>query len=380
MSALEEVDVIVVGAGIAGASVAAHLAPRARVAILEREDQPGYHTTGRSAALFSAIYGNAVVRALTRASRAILFEPPAGFSPTPLVRPRATMYFAREDQLAALERFRADADIRAATRRLSAQEAAAHLPVFRPGYLAGAALEELSADIDVHALHQGFLRLARDHGARLHRTAPVQALRRAGARWCVETRAGAIAAPVVINAAGAWGDELARLAGAAPLGLQPLRRTALIIAPPAGMDAAAWPAAIDIDEQFYFKPDSGALLLSPADETPSPPCDARPEDLDVALAVDRYEQATGRPVPRVAHRWAGLRTFAPDRTPVVGFDPQVEGFFWLVGQGGFGIQTAVALGRLAAALAAREALPGDLAAQGIEAALLAPGRFTPRGR
>jgi D-arginine dehydrogenase len=380
MASLHEVDFIVVGAGMAGASAAAHLAPRGRVAILEREEQPGYHTTGRSAALFSAIYGNAVVRALTRASRPFLFEPPAGFAPTPLVQPRATMYFAREDQLAALDRLRADADIRAATRLLAADEARAQVPAFRAGYLAAAALEEGSADIDVHALHQGFLRQARAHGARLHCGAPIAALRHARGRWRLETPAGAIEAPVVVDAAGAWGDELARAAGAAPLGLQPLRRTALTIPPPEGVDVAPWPAAIDVDEQFYFKPDAGALLLSPADETPSPPCDAQPEELDVALAVDRFEQATGRPVRRVAHRWAGLRTFAPDRTPVVGFDPRVEGFFWLVGQGGFGIQTAAALGRVAAALAAGEPMPADVAAQGVDAAMLAPARQLTRPR
>jgi len=320
MPSSNEFDFIVAGAGIAGASVAAHLAPRARVAILEREEHPGYHTTGRSAALFSAIYGNAVVRALTRASRAFLFDPPAGFAPTPLVQPRATMYFARPDQLPALAHFRADADIRAATLALSAAEAHARVPAFRAGYLGGAALEEGSADIDVHALHQGFLRQARAHGAQLRCAAPVETLLRAGGRWRIETDAGAIVAPVIVDAAGAWGDELARRAGAAPLGLQPLRRTAVTIPAPAGTPCADWPAAIDIDEQFYFKPDAGALLLSPADETPSPPCDAQPEELDVAIAVDRFEQATGLPVQRVTHRWAGLRTFAPDRTPVAGFD------------------------------------------------------------
>jgi len=375
MPALHEVDFIIVGAGIAGASAAAHLAQRARVAIVEREDHPGYHTTGRSAALFSAIYGNAVVRALSRASRPFLFEPPAGFTATPLVRPRDTMYFARAEQLPALERFRADADIRAATRLLTAEEAHARVPAFRAGYLGGAALEEGSADIDVDALHQGFLRLARAHGASLRCGTPAEALQRARGRWRLETREGAIEAPVLVDAAGAWGDDLARRAGAAPLGLRPLRRTALTIAPPAGMDPAAWPAAIDIDEQFYFKPDAGALLLSPADETPSAPCDAQPEELDVAIAVDRFEQATGRHVSRVAHRWAGLRTFAPDRTPVVGFDRRAEGFFWLVGQGGFGIQTCAALGRVAAALAAGEAMPADVAAQGVEAAMLAPERL-----
>jgi D-arginine dehydrogenase len=372
---MERFDFIVIGAGMAGAAAAANLAPRGRVALFEAETQPGYHTTGRSAALFSEIYGNAVVRALTRASRPFLFDPPAGFAPTPLVSPRATMYFARPAQREALERFRADPDIRAGTMLLDAAEAHARVPVFRPGWLGGAALETGSADIDVHALHQGFLRAARAHGAQLRLGARIEALTRTAAGWELATAAGAVHAPVVVDAAGAWGDELAARAGVAPVGLRPLRRTALRIEPPAGARCEGWPAAIDIDEQYYFKPDAGMLLLSPADETPSPPCDAQPEELDVAVAVDRFEQATGAPVRRVAQRWAGLRTFSPDRTPVVGFEPQAPGFFWLVGQGGYGIQTAAALGRVAGALAAGLEMPEDVAALGVESALLAPARF-----
>jgi len=368
-------DFIVIGGGMAGAAAAAHLSRRGRVALLERETQAGYHSTGRSAALFSTIYGNATVRALTRASQAFLFESPAWFTPTPLVRPRSTLFFATPGQLAMLAAFRDDADIAADTRLLDVAEAGALVPVFKPGFLGGAMLEPGSADIDVDALHQGYLRQAKAAGAIVVLEAEVTRLERRGGRWEVDTRDARYDAPVVVNAAGAWADEVARLAGARPVGLRPLRRTAMLVDAPHGLACAGWPAAISIDESFYFKPDAGRLLLSPADEEPSPPCDAQPEDLEVAIAVDRFENATGARVAKVWHRWAGLRVFSADRTPVVGFDPQVEGFFWLAGQGGYGIQSAEALGRLSAALACGDAVPADLLAAGVVAEHLARSRF-----
>jgi len=236
-------------------------------------------------------------------------------------------------------------------------------------------LEPGSADIDVAALHQGYLRQARAAGALTVMDSEVTSIERSGGRWVVDTTQGRHAGNVVVNAAGAWGDEVARLAGARPVGLRPLRRTAMLIDPPRGLDCAGWPAAIALDESFYFKPDAGRLLLSPADEEPSPPCDAQPEELEIAIAVDRFENASGARVEKVWHRWAGLRVFSADRTPVVGFDPVAEGFFWLVGQGGYGIQTAEALGRLSAALACDDEVPADLAAAGVDAALLARSRF-----
>jgi D-arginine dehydrogenase len=368
-------DFIVVGGGMAGASAAAHLSRRGRVALLERETQAGYHSTGRSAALFSAIYGNAAVRALTRASQAFLFESPSWFTAVPLVRPRPTLFFATHAQTAELAAFRDDADVAAQTRRIGVDEARALVPVFKPGYLGGAVLDAGSADIDVDALHQGYLRQARAAGATVVLDAEVTAMARRDGRWEVETRGARHDAPVVVNAAGAWADEVARLAGARPVGLRPLRRTAMLVDAPRGLDCSAWPAAIAIDEGFYFKPDAGRLLLSPADEEPSPPCDAQPEDLEVAIAVDRFENATGTPVAKVWHRWAGLRVFSADRTPVVGFDPHADGFFWLAGQGGYGIQSAEGLGRLAAALACGDAVPADLQAAGVDAAQLARSRF-----
>ena len=368
-------DFIVIGGGMAGASAAAHLSRRGAVALLERETQPGYHSTGRSAALFSTIYGNAPVRALTRASQAFLFESPSWFTPVPLVSPRATLFFATQEQHALVARFREDHDVAAKTQVLDAAQADALVPAFVPGYLGGAVLEPGSADIDVAALHQGYLRQARARHASVILDCAIAGLHHAGGRWVVRTKHGTVSAPVVVNAAGAWGDEVARLAGARPVGLRPLRRTAMLVDPPRRLPCAGWPAAIAIDESFYFKPDAGRLLLSPADEEPSPPCDAQPEDLEVAIAVDRFETATGERVAKVHHRWAGLRVFSADRTPVVGFDPVAEGFFWLVGQGGYGIQSAEALGRLTAALACDEAVPAELAAQGVTAESLARARF-----
>jgi D-arginine dehydrogenase len=249
------------------------------------------------------------------------------------------------------------------------------VPLLRAEYLAEAALDPDAMDIDVDALQQGFLRGARAAGATLITHTRVSHLERRGGVWCIEVSDGVISAPVLINAAGAWADEVAVACGARALGLQPLRRTALLIDPPAGVDIRDWPAVIDADEQFYFKPDAGKLLLSPADETPDVPRDVYPDDLDVAIAVDRVQAALDIDVHRVSHSWAGLRTFSPDRVPVVGFDPNVAGLFWCAGQGGYGIQTAPALSRTAAALAKNEGLPADIAAEGLAALDLSPGRF-----
>lgn len=368
-------DFIVIGAGMAGASIAAELAARGSVVLLEAEPHAGYHATGRSAALFSELYGNAAIRALTRGSRAFFFDPPAGFAEAPLVRPRPCLFVARADQAGALASFVDEAGLPGAL--LDAAGVQARVPAFAPGYVAAAALDRGSADIDVDGLLQACLRRARRRGAVVRLGAPVRRLERLGTAWEAETADGRFAAPVVVNAAGAWANAVAALAGVAAVPLQPLRRTALLVDAPEGADVAAWPAVIDVDEQFYFKPDAGLLLVSPADEHPSEACDAQPEELDVAIAVDRFERATGRPVRRVRHRWAGLRVFAPDRTPVVGFAADAPGFFWLAGQGGYGIQTAPALARVGAALACGEALPADLLLLGVDTAALRPGRFQP---
>jgi D-arginine dehydrogenase len=379
MTQTVESNYIVVGAGMAGASAAAHLAQHGRVIVLEREAHAGYHSTGRSAALFSEIYGNQTIRGLTRASRAFLFDPPAGFAGAALVHPRSTLFFASAAQLDALHQFHEDEQVAAATQLLSAEQARERVPVFRPGYLAGAALDSRSADIDVDTLHQGYLRMAKARGAHIEFSVDLRAIERTSGLWCLHTGDVVFRAPVLINAAGAWADQVAALASVTPLGLQALRRTAVLVEPPAGAGLmTGWPAAIDVEENFYFKPDAGLLLLSPADETPSPPCDVQPEELDVAIAVDHFEQATGGSVRRVMRRWAGLRVFTTDRSPALGFDAHVPGFFWLAGQGGYGIQTAPAMGECAAALARGSPLPTRVQDAGVRAEDLSPSRFTPR--
>lgn len=374
-AAIQGADVLVIGAGIAGASVAHFLAPRARVVVLERESQPGYHATGRSAAQFIPTYGPPQVRALTRASHAFFEQPPAGFCTAPLLHPRAVLSVAHAGQEAALdEAWAVLAAASSAGRRLSPDEALALVPVLRPEGLIGALLETESWDMDVHALHQGFLRTLRVHGGRLVGDAEVRALQHTGTHWRVEAGGQVWEAPVVVNAAGAWCDVVARLAGVAPIGLQPLRRSAFTFPGPAGQVFADWPMVAAVGHAWYFKPDAGQMLGSPANEDPTEPQDVQPEELDIATGMYRIEEATTLAV-RPTGSWAGLRSFAPDGNLVAGFDDQAPGFFWLAGQGGYGIQTAPAMGAAAAALIAGQG-PADAAwPAGVDPASLAPARL-----
>ncbi|MGH8114767.1 MAG: NAD(P)/FAD-dependent oxidoreductase [Rhodanobacteraceae bacterium] len=371
----EVFDIAVIGGGIAGATAAASLAVDLKVVLLERESQPGYHATGRSAALFMETYGNGPVRALTRASRGLLFDPPAGFSEAPLTLPRGALYVANHRQLDALHAFAALPDVARHTRRVDSREACKLSPSLRADHVAAALYEPDARDIDVHALHQGYLRQLRVRGGRLVTAAAVSALRHDCDAWAISTGAGAFTANVVVDAAGAWADEVAGLAGLRPIGIQPLRRTAFMIDAPPGARVEKWPVTIDIDERFYFKPESGGLLLSPADETPSPPCDVQPDDLDIALAVDRVERATTLPITHVSRKWAGLRTFVPDRTPVIGYDARTADFFWLAALGGYGVQTSPAVGQLAASLIRRDPVPPSLVGCGLDVQTLSPTRL-----
>lgn len=375
--ATRDCDVIVIGAGIAGASAAYELSAKARVIIAEAESQPGYHATGRSAAYFFESYGNEVVRALTRASRAFLLRPPAGFCGHPLMSPRNALFIARPDQLEALRELHAAVSTRSRQVRLMrAEEALAMLPALRRDYLAGAMLEPGAMELDAHALLQGFLRGARSRGASLVTSSPVTALRRSQGNWEALVGADTLRAPLLVNAAGAWASTVAQMAGASAVQVRPLKRTACILDPGPDFQVRNWPMVADVGEQFYFKPDAGRLLLSPADETPSEPCDAYPEDEDVALAVERLERATHiRVTARIGRQWAGLRSFAADRSPVVGFDPLADGFFWLAGQGGYGLQSAPAMAMVASSLLLAEPWPEQLETQGIAPAQLSPERF-----
>ena len=373
---MDPVDVCIIGGGMAGASIAFHLAPHARVALLEREAHAGYHSTGRSAALYSPNYCSRLVQQLTLAGQSFLEAPPDGFSVTPLLRERGYLMIGRAAQLAALTQYELEASAAGlTTSRLTTQQARALVPVLRPDAYDWAMLDANAWDLDVDALLQGFLRGARAHGARLSSQHEVISIARAGLEWRIRGADFELHAGVVVNAAGAWADELAGLAGVAPLGLVPHRRTAFVFDAPAGIDATHWPMVADADEQFYFKPDAGRLLGSLGEEVPSPPVDAQPEDLDVATAVDRIEQVVDFPVRRVLRSWTGLRVFGSDRDPVSGFENTAPGFYWHAGLGGYGIQTAAALGMFAASVILDRTTPAALAGQQLRPAQLAPQRL-----
>jgi D-arginine dehydrogenase len=362
-------DIVVIGAGIAGATAAAQLSPHRRVALIEAEEAPGYHTTGRSAALWLQNYGPRDVRELSRLSRAFFENPPPGFAEVALMRRRPVLMLATTAQLASLE---AALDAGIGLRRIPADEAETMVPALRPGYAAAGAIEDDAFDMDVDAILQGYLRVLRGNQGMLalrHRAGAIA--RRSGA-WDVETSSGAIfRAPVVVNAAGAWGDEVARAAGVTPLGLRPCRRTAAVINPEP-YDVEHWPMIVDVDEGWYCRPEARTrLMVSPADETPTHPHDVQPDELDIALGIDRMQQALAITVHRVEHARAGLRTFSRDGSLAIGWDAGAEGFFWAVGQGGYGIQTSPAAGRLVAdLLLGRD--PGEAASI---IGMLDPGRY-----
>lgn len=367
-------DFLVIGAGMAGASAAYELAAHGAVVVLEQEERPGVHATGRSAAVFSETYGNGVVRGLSRASRSFLADPPRGFCETPLLKPRGALFIAAEADRPRLEAQAAEERATGAFTALTAAEVRDLVPILRPEAAIAGLLEAGAMDIDVDALHQAYLRGLRQRGGQVTVEAGVTALRRGQGAWIATTPAGDFTAPIVVNAAGAWADRVAALAGLGALGLQPKRRTVALIDGSA-LDFAAWPLVIEVAERFYFKPDAGRLLISLADETDSEPCDAQPDEFDIAVVADRVQAATTLSISRIARRWAGLRTFAPDRTPVCGFDARADGVFWLAGQGGYGIQTAPALASLTARL-----ITGAGDAPDVDVAALSPGRFAiPKG-
>ena len=371
--AIDKFDCIVIGAGMAGASAAAEIAEAGlSVLLCEAETQPGQHSTGRSAALFTTSYGPPPVRALSRASHAFFAAGHPELDHA-LLRPRGALFVAPPGREAAAEQL-AD-DLGPGVQRLNSDGARALFPLLRPRAVACAIFDPSASDVEVASLHALYLRRLTAAGGRLQTRAEARTIRRDGGIWAVDTPAGRFLAPILVNAAGAWADGVATRAGVPTLGLEPRRRTALLVDPPAGTDPRAWPMAIDIDEQWYVKPDAGRLLLSPADATPSVPCDAHPEEIDIAIAIDRVQHALDLPVQRIVQKWAGLRSFLPDGVPVAGFDDGAPGFFWLAGQGGYGIQTAPALARCTAALVTSRPLPPDILAEGLTPSTLAPSRL-----
>jgi len=370
----ESADFLIVGAGISGAAAAYALAPFGRVILLEMESRPGYHSTGRSAALYTPNYGPPVVRAICRASFPFLQNPPEGFSEQPLLTPRGLLLIATPGQEAAFDAALAAAVEKNEIYEISESQASALVPVLKPSAIARAALEAGVCDMDVAAMHQGFLRGARRQGCRIFTDCRVEKLTHDGKDWLVLSTTGRFRAKTVINAAGAWAEHIGICAGLPPIGLVPKRRTAIRINPPADFSLAGMPAVDSAGEHTYFKPDAAMIMASPGDETPLEPQDAQPEDIDVAIIADWLERHTNLDVTRIPHRWAGLRSFVADGLPVAGFDPAAPGFFWLAGQGGYGIMMAAALGQTAASLITSGSLPPPLVAQGITPATIGPGR------
>ncbi|MEJ8475646.1 NAD(P)/FAD-dependent oxidoreductase [Roseibium algae] len=364
---MKTADIIIIGGGIAGIGAAARLSPEASVIILEMEDAAGRHASGRSAAIFIRNYGNATLRALNAASEPTFLEP-EGISESSLLSQRGELMVANEAGLDDLNAYLTGSD---GLERISAAEAVKLFPLLRQDWVVEAAYEQSAQDIDADRLLQGCLKLARRNGAEFIPKAPVTAMKRANGIWQVETPKGQFTAPIVINAAGAWADQIAGLAGMLPVGLSALRRSAAIVSPPCSDDISSWPLLVSAAEDWYVKPDAGKFMVSPADEDPVEAQDAWPEDMVLAEGIYRAEQAVDLQVTRIEHSWAGLRTFAPDRTPVVGFSPEQDGFFWLAGQGGYGVQTAPALSQLTADLCLHRT--SLLSAAVLEA--LDPGRF-----
>ncbi|MEN9288423.1 MAG: hypothetical protein RL317_46 [Pseudomonadota bacterium] len=371
-------DFIIVGGGVAGLSAAARLALHGQVVVLEAEEAVGYHSSGRSAAFYHFGLGNPLVRGLTAWSRPFFDAPPAGFTDVPLATPKPALFIATEAMRAELD------DLGAEMRRFTdsvetADEAAMRalcpLLKFGEGGIVAGLVDHGGRSLDADALLQGFARQARSRGTVRVRQR-IARLEQSGAGWTATTEAGdSYSAPIIINAAGAWADHVAEMAGVAPIGLQPRRRTIIVFDPPQGTDVRDWPFIKTPGDVFYILPQGNRLLACPNDETDTPPCDAQPEEYDVALAAHLVEEFTTLPPPRLTGRWAGLRSFVKDRMPVAGFAPDAPGFFWLAGQGGFGLQTSPAMSALAEALILGSDWPSGLAELGVTAEAVSPNRL-----
>jgi D-arginine dehydrogenase len=370
-----ECDYLVIGAGLSGAAAAFELALAGRVIVLEMESAPGYHSTGRSAALYTRNFGNPVVRALNRAGLPFFSAPPPGFSDHGLLSPRGGLTIGAADQRAEIDELLDLGVHDGSIVEISRQHALELSPLLRPEAVTYAAHEAGILDMDVAAIHQGFLRGLTARGGRVVCDAPATAIERRGGAWHVTTPAGTFSAPVIVNAAGAWADAIAALAGVTPVGLVPKRRTAVIVDLPDGVDGRAWPLVDQAGRGCYCRPEAGRLMASPADETPSEPCDAQPEELDVAIIADWLEQTFQMSVRRIHRKWAGLRSFVADHAPVVGFDDDADGFFWLCGHGGYGIMLSPTMARVTASLITAGVLPTDVVDAGVAISDISPQRL-----
>lgn len=371
-----ECDFLVIGGGIAGASIAYHLCDHGKVLLLEMEEYLGYHSTSRSAALYAQSYGNRVIRALNVASGDFLRNPPQGFTEHPLIQPRGVLMLAREDQLENLHVFfKETIELSPKLKWIDKEEAIGMIPSLRKDYFSSAVFDSESKDIDVNGLHQGFLKGIRNSGGTILTDHPFLKAEKDGKYWKAILEKTHVHTEVLINAAGAWADQVAQNCGIPSIKLVPKRRTAMLFEPPQDIQCKEWPSVVDVDECFYFKPEVEQLLGSPADETPVEPQDARPQDWDLALAVERIEKVLNFSITRATKSWAGLRSFVEDKTPVVGYEPEHPGFFWLAGQGGYGIQTSPSISKILECLITGKKWPEKLKELSINPETLSPKRF-----
>ncbi|MEQ9346502.1 MAG: FAD-binding oxidoreductase [Thalassospira sp.] len=370
-------DILIIGGGIAGMSAAFFLAKAGKfVTVLEREDQPGYHSTGRSAALYSETYGPKIIRKMSTASRSFLITPPAGFTENPILSPRGIIMTAAPGEEAKLDAILTEGRANGANViALTPDELKARIPVINTDLIIGAAHEPDAMDMDVHALHWGFIRQFKSQGGTLITKADVSSITKTDGKWHVTLGNGQThSGDIIVNAAGAWVDDIATKAGVKPLGIVPKRRTAVMVDVPADVNAHGWPLIANMDETLYFKEDAGRLLVSPADTTPTEPHDVQPEELDIAITIDRLMTATSIEVRRPGESWAGLRSFFKDGDPVSDFDPADNSFYWLAGQGGYGIQTAPAMGEYAASIICGNGIPDHMQKLGVTKDALSASR------
>ena len=374
----QQCDFLVIGAGISGTAAAFELAQFGKVALLEMEEQPGYHSTGRSAALYTPNYGPMPVRRIAQAAYPFLREPPAGFADHALLTPRGALSVATAGDEDKLDALLANSLAAHPVSEISVARTLELCPLLRPETPSRAIYEPGVMDMDVAAIHQGFLKGLKARGGVLAPSHEAIGITRAGDRWQVQTRAAGFSAPIIVNAAGAWADVVGQLAGCKPIGLSPRRRTGIIVDPPAEFYRPDMPMVDDVGTEAYFKPDGGRIMASPGDAEPVAPQDAQPDDMVVAELADWLERYTQVKVRRINHSWAGLRSFVADECPVAGFDDLQPGFFWLAGQGGFGIMMSGPLGRAASELIRHDRLPADLLDRGIRPDQLSPMRLKSR--
>lgn len=380
MTSTNETRFAIIGGGIAGASLAYRLAEALGtgkdIKVFEREDRPGYHSTGRSAAVYTETYGPPIIRALTAGSRQFFDHPPKGFAAHELLHPLGLLMAGTESARTQAEKIYADCHaLTPNVAFLEGSQISDLVPVLKPEWTAAGVYEPDAMSMDVAALHEGYLRGLKAMDGEIIVDAEILSIQHSPGGWKLDTKAGQWVSEVVINAAGAWADEIAVLAQLSPLGLQPKRRTAIVFQAPDDLPTSGWPMVNDVEETFYFKPDAGRILASPEEETPMPPCDIQPDELDIAITVDRLQTATTFDIKRIDNKWAGLRSFFPDGVPCAGFDPASDSFFWLAGQGGYGITTSDALARLSTAILLGQDIPGDLTDIGVNPNELNPGRF-----